>query len=382
MRNFTVQARDTDFTNLGAIDAYNALSVVPRFNAVGSWSLTYRADSRAAGLLAAGGGIQITRRGSTTPVITGPVGVIAESLDSSRKIPLLTFSGPCDNIYLAARLCYPVPGNALSAQTSAYDIRSGAAETVMKQYVNLNLGPGALAARRAAGLTVETDAARGATAGYSARFDTLLTVLQALAVTGHLGFQVQQVGTGLVFSVYVPSDRSGYVRFSTKTASLGGYAYTLTAPTGTSAIVGDANTSTGRAFTTYTNTVAESDWAIRYEVFADQANTVDGAQLAQAGAQALDAGSPQAQVTFAPIDTPQRSFGLDYHLGDTVTVELGTNAVVDVVREVLLTDDVSTGVQVSPTVGGSQAAGPSTNSAIYKALRYLGVAVGRLQRRR
>lgn len=132
MRNFTVLVRDTNLTPLGTADAYTTLSVTPRFNGVGQWAATYPAGSLGATLLAAGRGVQIFRKEDTTkPILTGPVGAITEA-PGPDGIARLTFSGPCDNICLADRAGYPVPSAALSAQTSAYDVRSGNAETVMK----------------------------------------------------------------------------------------------------------------------------------------------------------------------------------------------------------------------------------------------------------
>jgi hypothetical protein len=382
--NFTVVARGGDFSVLGTIDGYTSLSATPKFNDVGAWSLTYPTDSIAAQLLTAGTGIQIFRQDNLSqPIISGPVQGITEAFSDQRGNPQLTFTGPCDNIWLAARLAYPDPTATGTTYTNAYDVRSGDAETVMKAYVDANAGPDALLARRTAGLSIEVNTHRGSQVAYSARFDGLLALLQNLATAGGLGFQLRQPvpGGGLVFSVFVPVDRSGLVRFSSATGSLGSYTFTLTGPTGTTAIVGDQAADTGRSFTPFTNAQAETDWGIRYEVFTDASNTTDTTQIAQSGAQALDSGSPQASVSFTPLDTPQRRFGIDYSLGDTVTVQLGAGSVVDVVRVATIADDAESGVSIIPTVGGSQADSPSSNSAIYSALRSLGIAVGLLQRR-
>jgi hypothetical protein len=385
-RNFTVLARDPALRNLGPIDAYATLQAVPRFNDVGSWSLAYPQGSRGAELLTAGGGVRIFRRDATAgpPVISGPVTSITQTLDGQNKTPLLTFSGPCDNVWLAARRAYPVPGQPESAQTSAaFDVRTGHAESVMKAYVSANAGPAAHGVRPVAGLVVAADLAAGLTVTGSARFDVLLTLLQGLAVSGGgLGFNVQQIGRQLVFNVYQPADLTKRIRFSTATGSLGGYQYQLTGPSGTTAIVGDGGSGAGRAFSVFTDTQAESDWAMRFETFVDQSGTTDATQIAQAGQQALDSGSPQAQVTFSPVDTPQRRYGIDYGLGDTVTVVMDTVAIADVVREVTIADDPQNGLSWSPTVGTSQASDPSSASTIYRALRSVAIAIGKLQRER
>lgn len=385
-RNFTVLARDSALRNLGTIDAYATLQAVPRFNDVGAWSLSYPQGSRGAELLVAGGGVRIFRKDATAgpPIISGPVMSVTETLDGQNRTPLLTFSGPCDNVWLAARRAYPVPAQPESNQSAAvYDTRSGPAESVLKAYVNANAGPGARAPRPVANLAVAADLATGSTIAGAARFDVLLTLLQGLAVNaGGLGFRVQQIGRALVFDVYHPADRTKRIRFSTATGSLGSYQYQLIGPTGTTAIVGDGGSGAGRSFAVFTDTLAESDWGMRFETFVDQSGTTDATQIAQAGQQALDSGSPQAQVTFTPIDTPQRRYGIDYGLGDKVTVQLDSAAVVDVVREVTITDDPTSGLTWSPTVGTSQASDPSSASTIYRALRAVAIAIGKLQRER
>lgn len=380
-KQFTVEARAADLSNLGPISDYSSLEVHPRFNAVGSWSLTYPASSRAASLLKAGRGVRIVRNGSTTPVLTGPVNTVSETIDN-RKNPLLTFTGFCDNVWLGNRLAYPVPSADLLHQTDEYDIRAGAVETVMHGYVNDNLGPGALTARQVPGLTLAVDAGRGGTTSQYARFDNILVLLQQLALSSGLGFQVQQLAAGgpLVYSVYTPTDRSATIRFSTTTGSLGSYTFGLTGPDATVAIVGDGTSGVGRAFAEFINTVAESDWQTRRETFVDNRNTTNFTAITQSGQQALDSGSPQAQVQYTPIDTPQRRYGIDYGLGDVVTVAVETGTVVDVVREVAITDGGS-GITTSPVVGGPGATDQNVTPAIYAMFRGLAVRLGLLERR-
>jgi hypothetical protein len=375
---FEVFARGADLGNLGTINGYTDLLCTPRFNAVGSWSLSYPVGSLGASLLGAGRGVRILRDGGE--VLTGPVIDIEETLSKDRKTPLVQFSGPCDNIWLAGRRALPNPATSGDTYASAYDVRSGVAETVMHAYTNANAGPGALAIRRVPGLTMGVDSARGPAVAYSARFQSLLEVLQDLALTGGLGFRVVHRPGGLVFETYAPADLRKLVRFDAATRSLGAYSFSISGPTADAVYVGDANPATGRSFKRYTDDEAISDWG-RFEGFVDKSDTTDATQLAQAGAAALDQGSPQAQVTFEPRDTPQHRYGVDFGLGDTVTVRVRLGDVADVVRELTITDSASDGLKIRPTVGGSRASDPSNNSLIYRSLSYLARAVGYLQRK-
>jgi hypothetical protein len=379
---FKVYARDTDLSKLGTIDGYSSLSCTPRFNAVGSWSLTYPIGSLGAELLGAGRGVRIFRAGapSSRPLMTGPVMDFVETLGPDRKTPSVKFTGVCDNFWLSSRRALPAPATDADTYAVAYDTRTGLSETVMKAYVNANAGPGALAYRRVPTLTIGPDLGRGAATSYSARFESLLELLQNLGARTGLGFQVQQIGAGLVFDVYAPRDLRKLVRFTTANRSLGAYSYSVSGPTADAVYVGDGDPGTGRSFKRFSDADVIADWG-RIEAFVDQSNSQDATQVAQAGQQALDNGSPQAQVSFEPRDTPQHRYGTDFGLGDTVTVRVRLGDVADVVREVTITDDSSDGVKVRPTVGGTQASDSDNNSVIYRSLSYLGRAVGYLQRR-
>ncbi len=384
-RRFTVVARAADLSLLDQIPLYSALSIVPRFCDIGTWSLTYPADSKAARLLARSGGIQITRAGASAsdPIMTGPLTSVVET-DQGGQVSRV-FSGVCDNVWLADKRAWPVPTQSLTNQNgSGYDYRTGDAETIMRGYVQANAGTGALSGRNTLVVNLEaTNGHRGAATGYSARFQSVLEILQSLANSAGIGFRVRQIGSQLVYQTYTPVDHSGIVRFSHSSGSLAGYSFQLNAPTTTRAIVGDSGLDVGRVFQQFIGTLAESDWNRKIETFVDQRSDLSTtvAQIAQAGQDALNSGSPTAQVTFTAQDVARIAYGVDYGLGDKVSVEIADGtAVVDVVREVLVTDG-SAGVTTSPTIGNTGASDPSVTPLNYKRLRDLLRRVGKLERR-
>ncbi|WP_030560023.1 Gp37-like protein, partial [Streptomyces exfoliatus] len=90
-----------------------------------------------------------------------------------------------------------------------YKISAVVAETAMRTLVNVNAGPGALASRKNALLTLAANGNRGpAITRQLNQFDSLFAVLQDIANAAGLGFRVAQVGSGLQFQVYEPVDRS------------------------------------------------------------------------------------------------------------------------------------------------------------------------------
>jgi hypothetical protein len=81
---------------------------------------------------------------------------------SSGGTGTLTVSGVDDMTVLAEATCWPNPAAAIGSQGSAvYKISAVKAETAMRALVNANIGPGALTTRKIAGLTLDTDLARG-----------------------------------------------------------------------------------------------------------------------------------------------------------------------------------------------------------------------------
>jgi hypothetical protein len=382
-RHFNVLIRNHALATIGVAADYTSLELHPRYNDVGTWSLTFPESSRAASLLTVGTGVRITRAGGTDTVLSGPVRNLELSQSADRVTTEVKVSGPCDNTYLAERTAWPVPGAALNAQTDAYDVRTGVAETIMKGYVDDNAGPSAASGRPVTGLSIAADLGIGPTITGSARFYSLLVLMQDLAIAGGgIDFHVRQTGAALVFDVRAPIDHSATVRFSRRSGSLAEFAYSLAAPTVTNAIVAGTGVGAARIFVQRTNTTAETDWYARVESFVDQRDTTDLTELQKAGDDALTEGAPTTQLSFVPVDSPARQYGIDYGLGDLVTVELSpTISFTDIVREVAITDSTSDGLRIKPTVGSYGASDPSTTPLIYSALRKLGIALGLLQRR-
>ncbi|WP_035430854.1 siphovirus ReqiPepy6 Gp37-like family protein [Bacillus sp. UNC322MFChir4.1] len=309
---YKIYVRDEYLNRVAEIDDFQKLDIIPRFNAVGSWALDIPTDSRAAKeLIKPRAGIIVVRNGKT---------ILSGSTDNrSRKwnqdTDMLTFSGSDDNVYLQ-NLAYPHPGGNFSLQD--HDVRTGVAETIMKQYVDVNIGPSALSQRRM--LALEVNRGLGKIVTGRARFNMLIDLLASLAISGgDLGFRVVQVNKTLQFQVYQPTDKTRSVFFSPLLGNLRDFEYNVKAPETNYVICGGGGEGVNRILLERGDSVSISQYG-RKESFIDQRNTTDTNEIQQSMDQSLIEKGEKTSLKITPIDTPSLTFNKDYYLGDKVSV--------------------------------------------------------------
>lgn len=366
----TLYPRTADLRRSGEVTDLNSLELVGRHNDVGTWVLEVDRRSDAAELLLAAEGLVIERNGGT--LLSGPR--LVRQVVTEGKTTKLLLAGVDDTVWMRRRLALPVPGGPPYA-AQAYDVRRGAAEDVIRAYVDVNLGPGATVARQLAGLTLPASLGRGAQVVGLARFQTLLELAQELALAGGIGFRIVQVGLGLQLEVYVPADRTRDAQFSTGLGNLAGFDYSDTKPEATYAYVAGQGEGTAR-------TIVEGSAVgapYRAEVFKDQRDTNDQAALEQSRADALTDGAASTTLKLSPIDTDSVAYGREYRLGDRVTVLVDGVQVQDVVRQVTLKYDTN-GEQLAPVVGTPGASDPEV-PALFDELHRQALRLSRLERR-
>jgi len=354
--DLTVEVRNSSLARVGQITPADLVGAtfVLRFNAVGSWNLTLRGDSPMATLLrAAGAGLIVT--GPSGTIFSGPTTAATLRQTTEDPIGVWSISGVDDSVILYERLAYPTPSvSDVTSQVDEFDIRSGTCSTVLYAYVNNNIGTAAATARKISTLTMAADTAIGGTVSYSARFDTLQSICYKLAWAGSIGFGVKQVGSGLVFTVYQPSNLTASVRLDIYNDRLESSDYGYTAPEVTRAIVAGAGAGTLRTFvevTTSASTSAESVWNRRIERFVDNRSTSDTTELTVAGQSELaDKGMTVTGLSVLPTDMDSMRYQVDWNLGDTVSVVVGSDTVQQVVQEVGI-GIAEDGVRVIATVG-------------------------------
>lgn len=391
-----MDVRDTGLRRVGRVDAYTQLDVVVRHLDVGTWSLTLPADHPQARLLAQGSGVAIWAEGAAEPLLTGPVRTVRDEWSASTgDAGQLTFTGACDNAHLAARLAFPDPARAPDTGNGRYSVehwvRSGPAGDIIRELVAANTGETALASRRVDRLSTDgVPAGLGASTVARLRFDTVMTAVRDLATGAGLSARVAQTTAGgpLELQVAPVRDLRRTVRLSPRLGNLSAYSYQLTAPTATRAVVAAQGKGTDRFFWQWSAPDDEREWSRAVETFVDQRDTPVPARLDDSDAQfkslreaasrALEQGGQQAELSLTPIDTPTMRYGVDYQVGDTVTVT--TSAGRDLaypVREVHLTDGPEE-TRIQATVGSDTA---TRAPALYAQVRRLWQAVHHLNTR-
>lgn len=357
VEDLIVEVRDRNFNRIGVITPENLVGAtfVTRFNNVGSWSLQLPYGDRLGELLRQPGyGIILTGPSGDT-ILSGPTltAKLEQTQDNVEGDWVIEGSG--DGILLTDRLAYPTPTTSdVTIQTDSYDIRTGAAETVIKEYVDVNLGPGAVTGRAVNGLTVEADQGRGTTVYASARFNPLQDFIYDLAQVGGIGYQLKQNNGNLEFSVFEPVDRSAIVRMDIQNRKLTRSRYSYGTAKVTRAIVAGRGEAENRVFVERANTDslnAEVTWNRRIERFVDARYTETPDQLNTAGDELLvDEGKTIVEMSVTPADESNMIYGQDWFLGDTVTVVANEIEAQAVVTEVGIKID-SDGVRVGATVG-------------------------------
>ena len=350
------------------------------YNAVGSWSMTVPYTDALWNQMMAGDFIvNINWRGLFTfggkceqPGYMDSIPGAAAS--GSGSGPFITLSGADYLALVANRIAYPNPAVAWASQTAAATdaVTATPLETAIKHYVSVNLGSGAIAARRHSLLDVAASSARGSNVSYTVKFGTgvdlnLLDVIRALinqAGSGNaMGVQITRNASThrLTFDVYIPRNLSGKAWFSRSLGNLTAINFSLTDPTVTDALVQGSGTN----FVQKT-AASRTQWNAA-ENFIDASSETDTNNVNTSAQQALASGGFGPIMNMTASDIPFLTFGRDYGLGDIVSIEVRPGIVYsDVVTGVTLTADPSQSPSISvvPTVGNNANATATDQSII------------------
>lgn len=356
IEELTVEVRDGSLERVGQILPADLVGFKAslRFNNVGSWEIELPANhAMADALRQPSAGIVVT--GLAGVLFSGPTTAATNSKTNDNPQGTWKIQGVTDSVILSERLAYPSPAIAdVSAQTASNDIRTGQASTVILGYVDDNIGPNAPVEREIPGLAVMTDPLIGSTVYGSARFDVLGELISGLASIDQLGFDIRQTDGSLEFYIYQPVDRSGYIRMDVLNNTLSKAEYAYGNHSLSRAIVAGQGQGTDRQFLEITSTEsieAETVWGRRIETFIDQRNTSDVNELTQAGVEALaDGGATLTSIDVIPSNDLTMRFGIDWGLGDRVSVEVGDQEIQAIVTNVAISVE-SDGVRVGATVG-------------------------------
>jgi hypothetical protein len=368
--------RDTDRRFIAEIDDYQSLDVLLRFNTPGGWILRLPFGNLA-NLIGFDQGIVVKKDGET--ILSGPVSGIERDWDSDTDAVVV--SGFDDDVWLHRRLGLPVPGG--PPYSSSHDVRTGVAETVMHGYVNANVGPGAVAARRVPGLVLAADGGRGSVVTGRARFQFIDELLRSLSLAGgDLGFRVVQVNTDLQFQVYETADKTATVKFSRELGNLRAFQYSQAAAETNYVYAGGGGEGTARTFVEGGDAGSIATYG-RIESFRDTRDTSDTTEMQQRIDEELAAGKDKTGISISPVDTSAVTFLRDYVLGDRVTVVIDGVEVQDVVREVKIRVTPDRGETTTPLIGAPDVLGTEDRGVrqIFQLMRRVRSRVSHLERR-
>jgi hypothetical protein len=355
-----IEVRDENLERVGVLlpsDLVGA-TFVARYNNVGSWEVKIPNGSEMANLLRTPGyGLIVNAPGGV--FLSGFTLSATLQQDTNDPQGTWTINGADDSLILAERLAYPTPETAdVTAQTQAYDVRSGKAETVIKAYVDANLGDSAPEVRQVPRLEIQADDERGSIVFASARFNNLQEFFFDLASASGIGYRIAQNIDVLEFQVFEPLDRTATVRMDIENNQLSRTDYSYSSPKLTRAIVAGAGEAEDRLFfegSSADSEAAEGLWLRRIESFIDDRGTeaLDG--LAQKADESLaEDGKTIVNISVTPTDETNMQYGLDWGLGDKVTIVVDELEAQSVVTEVGISIE-SDGVRVGATVGNPTA---------------------------
>jgi hypothetical protein len=363
---FTLYAADRTGVRQCVVDPYTHAEIIARESDVSTWTIDLPTDTAAGAVFTADPFARLEVAVDNAAWRSGPMTRLERIVDETGD--RLVVSGVDDTVWLARRLAHPQPATpAPPYNTSAYDTHTGPPAQVIADLINVNAGPGAVASRRVPGLSVPPPGIAGPNVTVAARWQNLLTLCQGVARGNGLTFDV----VDLALRVRVPVDRGAV--FSAGLETLAAWTATETAPTANKVVVAGGGEGTARLIREVVDATSIATWGL-VEAFGDRRDTTDPAQMDQAGADALAQGVTPTTVVFTPLDTPGQAFGVDWVLGDLVTVVAGGLTVHDLVREVHVTLDTH-GATIVPAVGT-----PAGDLALFRAVGGLDRRVRQLER--
>lgn len=247
----------------------------------------------------------------------------------------------------------------------AYSNRAGAAESVMRAYVDDNCTSFAVVdpagmPRAVPGLSLDTNHGLGTTVPESVRFDPFISkdgtgLLQRVALAGgDLGFKVIPSGLNRLFTVYQPNDKHTTVLFSDKLNSVSNYGFSRTSPDwetgGNAVMVAGQGDGTARQFVETNDETSQNTWG-RFEAFQDARDLSALSDMIARGNGTLAQYSDTDAFTAVPIQGQNTVYQVDWDLGDIVTVVAQGQTLVDKVRNVVI-DVAGNKETITPHIGG------------------------------
>lgn len=253
----------------------------------------------------------------------------------------LTLTVADDKKFLWNMLGWPVPGNAITNQTSKNYKVTAVAETAIKQIISAN-------ASRFPYLNIIPTSGRGSSITIKSRFAPLSEFLPLIAPNG---ISALQNGSHIDVDFYVPNTYPATV--SEQSGVLTVNSFTIQRPTVTRIILGDEGAKTTRKFKEMISSSLETDYMEILESFVDARNTADNTELTEQGNEALVEGADKSGVSVTLAEVADFAYGEDgFRLGDFVPILLSNGATLtEQITEVVISQTAEDGTIVTPKIG-------------------------------
>jgi hypothetical protein len=338
---FMITIFDKNFARQGWVgDPVEVRSTV-RHNAIGKTDVVIPSDHRMLPRIAEDGSrCLITYRGEYLMS-----GYVTEMSGTGPSFAGLTTFTVTDDIWLIWRMLgWPAPAAAINAQGTKKDVRTGPAETVFKGFVSANRN------HVIDQISVDPDLGSGNIITVESRMANLGDALVDQVDKGGVGIRVRQSGTGLLVSTYTPAT------FPHTLSELSGtvldWTWSKIGPTSTRSIVGGPNEATSREFRRVIDTAREAAFGYTIESFVDARDADGYSDMDVAGTAALAEAGPKSGFSVTLSETKKFRYGPGgIRVGDMASIEIGGEAMTDVLREVTLTYTHDAGLEIAPAIG-------------------------------
>jgi len=245
---------------------------------------------------------------------------------TERDTPIFTSYGKSANDLLRRRII-------AYYATTAFTLKSDAVETVLKEFVEENLGPSALVANGRLmpgvfpGFSVARDLGRGGTWTGQYSYKNLLDVIKEIAESIGIDYDVKRTtDSNFEFECYYPqygTDRSSYLTFSTGFGNMATPSYTYSRTEEITQVLvlgGDQETSRKNIYR-QSSAISDSPWNIIEDTVSN--NQEDGGapslvRMRQTGDDKLEELKAKESFQFEVLQTDKWRYGRDYFLGDLV----------------------------------------------------------------
>lgn len=358
--DYIIEVRDRSLKRVGQIprQIVNA-KIQPIRNAIGSWSLKLPIEEpMAAALSIPGYGVVITDYQTKQVVMSGPMTTPSRRRTAGDKQGIITVSGVSDSVLLWDKICWPDPAMIFNRQRYSHDVRSGPAETVMREFLNMNLLNAPQGGRPKGYLDsfiVDTPSTGlGRNVEKSVRYAVLGDILAEIANYAGLIFDLVQQGNVIVLRIRQTVDRSREIRLDIENGTLSEQGVSMAPPEVTNVIVAGQGEGVQRKIV-YRTTAAAIDsmnlWGRAIEGFKDQRNTNSDNELHQSAEKILEEGAATIVSVKAIASNDQTMiFGKDWNVGDKVTVVIEKQETQSIVTEAAIVLDDS-GLTTGAAIG-------------------------------